>query len=150
MESGRRRRFNNKNAAIVHTTQFIAAMISAVTGNDLIAAFSKILKNVPKDVFYEVFKDEHTVEQKIHDLLHMLLEKPRISLPEMFSRARSKIEIVVTFMAILELIRLKEILIIQTRVFGDIEVVRNKENIVPTQASDEKSEDNLEGGRPES
>ena len=125
-------------------------MISAVTGNDLIAAFSKILKNVPKDVFYEVFKDEHTVEQKIHDLLHMLLEKPRISLPEMFSRARSKIEIVVTFMAILELIRLKEILIIQTRVFGDIEVVRNKENIVPTQASDEKSEDNLEGGRPES
>ncbi len=107
---------------------------------DLIAAFSKILKNVPKDVFYEVIKDEHTVEQKIHDLLHMLLAKPRILLTELFGRARNKMEVVVTFMAILELIRLKEILVVQARVFGDIEVVRNKENIVPAQASEEEAE----------
>ena len=109
---------------------------------DLIAAFSKVLKNVPKDVFYEVIKDEHTVEQKIHDLLHMLLDQPRIMLTELFVRAKSKTEIVVTFMAILELIRLREIVVVQARVFGDIEVVRNKENIIPREASDEKEDQN--------
>lgn len=107
---------------------------------DLIAAFSKILKNVPRDVFYEVIKDEHTVEQKIHDLLHMLLEKPRIMLTELFAKAKSKVEIVVTFMSILELIRLKEIVVVQARVFGDIEVIRNKENILPVQSAEESTE----------
>ena len=106
---------------------------------DLITAFTKVLKNVPKEVFYEVIKDEHTVEQKIHDILHLLLEKPKIMLMELFNCAKSKVEIVVTFMSILELIRLREIIVVQRRLFGDIEVVRNKENIIPPGASDNKN-----------
>ena len=38
---------------------------------DLINAFSKALKDIPKELFYEVIKDEFTVEGKVHDLLHM-------------------------------------------------------------------------------
>ncbi len=74
---------------------------------DLITAFSQVLKNVSKEVFYEVIKDEHTVDQKIHDILHLLLEKPRILLPDLFKQTKNKIELIVTFLAILELIRLK-------------------------------------------
>ena len=40
---------------------------------DLISAFTAALKNVPKDVFYEVIKAEFTGEEKIHYLLHFLL-----------------------------------------------------------------------------
>jgi chromatin segregation and condensation protein Rec8/ScpA/Scc1 (kleisin family) len=40
-------------------------------------------------------------------------------------------EIVVTFMAILELIRLKEIMCIQRRMFDDIIILRNKVNELP-------------------
>lgn len=98
---------------------------------DLITAFTKVLKNVPKEVFYEVIKDEHTVEQKIHDILHLLLEKPQVLLTDLFTRAKSKVEMIVTFMAILELIRLKEINVVQKRLFDEIEVIRNKENIIP-------------------
>lgn len=100
---------------------------------DLITAFTKVLKSVPKEIFYEVIKDEHTIDQKIHDILHLLLERPRIQLMELFSEAKSKLEIIVTFMAILELIRLREIIAVQTRAFGEIEVMRNKENVVPIQ-----------------
>ena len=107
---------------------------------DLITAFSKVLKNVPKEVFYEVIKDEHTVEQKIHDILHLLLEKPKIMLMELFNRAKTKMEVVVTFMAILELIRLREIVVVQTRVFGEIEVIRNKENILPRETKGDKKD----------
>ena len=39
---------------------------------DLINAFSKALKDIPKDVFYEVVKDQFTVEQATHNILHLL------------------------------------------------------------------------------
>ena len=96
---------------------------------DLINAFSKALKDIPKELFYEVIKDEFTVEGKVHELLHRFMDMPRIKLSLLFSQARSKLEIIATFLAVLELIRLKEVLVVQRNVFGDIEVFRNKEKI---------------------
>lgn len=98
---------------------------------DLITAFSQALEGVPKEVFYEVIKDEFTVEGKVHDILHMLLLASSLRLSELFTKAKNKIEIVVTFLAILELIKLKEIVARQKGLFQDIEIIRNKENIVP-------------------
>ena len=98
---------------------------------DLINAFSKALKDIPKELFYEVIKDEFTVEGKVHDLLHMFMDKSRVNLSELFSQTKSKIEIIVTFLAVLELIRLKEVIVVQKGLFGEIEVLRNKENLTP-------------------
>ncbi|MFA7676632.1 MAG: segregation/condensation protein A [Candidatus Omnitrophota bacterium] len=95
---------------------------------DLISAFKSALKEVPKDIFFEVVKDEFTVEDKIHDLLHLLLSEEKVSLEKLFSSARSKIEIVVTFLAILELIKLKEVAAVQEDLFGPILITR-RENV---------------------
>lgn len=96
---------------------------------DLISAFSKAVKEIPKDLFFEIIKDEFTVEEKIHYLLHLLLSEPLISLAELFSKAKNRFEIIATFLAILELIRLKEITIVQKETFGQINVMRNQERI---------------------
>jgi len=98
---------------------------------DLITAFSTALEGVPKEVFYEVIKDEFTVESKVHDILHMLLISASLRLSELFSKAKNKMEVVVAFLAILELIKLKEIVARQKGLFQEIEIVRNKENIIP-------------------
>lgn len=98
---------------------------------DLITAFSKALEETPKDLFYDVIKDEYTIEEKIHDILHTLLLRTSIRLSELFTQAKNKIEIIVTFLAILELTRLKEIVAVQQEVFGEIEIMRNQNNIVP-------------------
>lgn len=103
---------------------------------DLINAFSQALKDVPKEVFYEVIKDEFTVEEKIHTILHLLLVTPAARISELFSKAKNKIEIIVTFLAILELIRMREIVARQSEAFQDIEILRNKENIVPYERRD--------------
>lgn len=95
---------------------------------DLITALTKVLKDVPRDVFQEIVKDEFTVEQKVHDLLHMLVEKSVIFISELFSNAKNKLEIIATFLAVLELIRLKEILVVQKDRFGEIEVIRNEKH----------------------
>jgi segregation and condensation protein A len=98
---------------------------------DLINAFSKALKDIPKDVFYEVVKDQFTVEQATHNILHLLLVQSRVKLSQLFSQAKNKMDIIVSFLAVLELIRMKEIIACQDELFEDIEILRNKENIIP-------------------
>jgi len=103
---------------------------------DLISAFSKAMEDVPKNLFYEVIKDEFTIEEKVHHILHLLLVEPAVKLNDLFSRAGHKIEMIVTFLAILELIRMKEIVARQKGIFDEIEVSRNKNNIIPYEKRD--------------
>jgi segregation and condensation protein A len=103
---------------------------------DLINAFSQALKDVPKEVFYEVIKDEFTIEEKVHSILHLLVAQSAVKLSDLFTKAKNKIEIIVTFLAILELIRMKEIVARQRELFQDIEILRNKENILPDERRD--------------
>ncbi len=97
---------------------------------DLINAFSSALAKFKDQSVYEVDKEDYTVDEKIHKILHALLKCPCMFLTDFFQSARDKMEVVVTFMAVLELIRLKEIKVVQKRLFADIEVVRNTDNIV--------------------
>ncbi|MFZ2386099.1 MAG: segregation/condensation protein A [Candidatus Omnitrophota bacterium] len=98
---------------------------------DLISAFSKAMQEVPKEIFYEVIKDEFTVEEKIHQILHFLLIQQSATLSGLFGQAKNKIEVAVTFLSILELVRMKEIVAVQRGLFQEIEIVRNNENIIP-------------------
>jgi len=106
---------------------------------DLINAFSRALKDIPKEVFYEVVKDKFTVEEATHSILHLLLVKPQVKLSEFFGRAKNKLEIIVMFLAVLELIKVKEITARQSELFQEIEIVRNKENIIPYEHRGEAS-----------
>ncbi len=98
---------------------------------DLITAFTKVMKDVPKELFHEVIKDEFTVEEKIHDVFHLLVKRSSISFGELFKKAKNKLEIITTFLALLELIRLKEVIVKQINAFGDIRIEKNKELIKP-------------------
>lgn len=98
---------------------------------DLITAFNKVMKEIPKDTFHKIIKDEFTVEEKMHDIFHTLVKRSTIWLTELFKKAKSKLEIITTFLALLELIRLKEIIIRQRDLFGEIEIVQNKELMEP-------------------
>jgi segregation and condensation protein A len=98
---------------------------------DLISAFSTVLKKVPKDKFREIIKDEFTVSEKIHDLLHRLTEVEKLEVNIIFKKAKNKMEVIVTFLAILELIRLKEIIAVQKEPFGAISIMKNTEQMQP-------------------
>lgn len=98
---------------------------------ELINAFSKALSEIPKDLFIEVIKDEFTVAQKTHDILHLLLVRSKLKLGELFKEAKNKLEMVATFLAILELMRLREVTVIQDNIFSEIEIVKNTNNIIP-------------------
>ena len=93
---------------------------------DLLTAFSQFMSGeISRDMVHEILKDEHTVEGKVALLRGMMQERDRVGFSELFGRARTKLEIVATFLALLELIRLKEVVIRQTRVFGEIFILKN-------------------------
>ncbi len=97
---------------------------------DLISAFNEAIRKIPEKQPYEVDEDQFTVEGQIHGILHRLVEFPKISLRELFNKASCKMEVICTFVAILELVRLKEIVAFQRRAFEDIEITRNMSNEV--------------------
>lgn len=98
---------------------------------DLINAFTKVLTQVQDTPTYQITQEEFTVEEKIHDLLHTLVHEKRIKFSAVFQKAKTKSEVVVTFLAVLELIRLKEIVAVQSGLFEDIEIVTNKDKVAP-------------------
>ena len=98
---------------------------------DLMSAFSAVLQKVPKESFLEVIKEQVTVERKIHDMLHLLVKREFLPLRQLFEEAKSKIEMIVIFLAVLELIKMRSVIAVQKELFGEIEIIRNPKAIAP-------------------
>jgi segregation and condensation protein A len=90
---------------------------------DLINAVSAILKrlNTPEDL-REIFEDKWSVSEKINYLIQLSRERPTLGFSSLFAEAASRLEVVVTFLALLELIRLKHFGVRQIEEFGEIEI----------------------------
>ena len=77
--------------------------------------------DIDKDIeFEEVKRDEITIEESIRDVLYILNTEKKIRFEELFGPDSSKSVIVTTFLAILELIKQKCILIKQENNFSEI------------------------------
>jgi segregation and condensation protein A len=63
-----------------------------------------------------------TIRQKIGLIAGLLRERGRVSFRTMLGEARSRLEIVVTFLAVLELVKLHFVNVHQDQLFGEIEV----------------------------
>jgi segregation and condensation protein A len=93
---------------------------------DLLNAVSAILKRVnQRDESRDVFEDKWTVSEKIEQIMKALAENGRLIFSELFAGATSRTEVVVTFLALLELIRLRQLTAAQAAAFGEIEICRS-------------------------
>lgn len=98
-------------------------MVEEVGIFDLINAFQKVLKrlekNKPEDL-REIFEENFTVSDKIEYLLRVMSTGVPVRFEECFAEVASRAEIVVTFLAMLELIRLKQLRVRQESHFAEI------------------------------
>lgn len=96
---------------------------------DLIHAFQKILKRLEKkpENLREIFAENFTVSDKIDHVLRVMRVGVSLKFEELFANAASRTEIVVTFLAMLELIRLKQLRVRQEAHFGEIWIDRINE-----------------------
>lgn len=92
---------------------------------DLITAFGKVLHHMPKEVFHQVIKDEFTVAEKVTEILGVLGgDGQRVRFTQLFRKAANRLEAITVFLALLELIRMKEVSFMQDQLFDDIQIVR--------------------------
>jgi segregation and condensation protein A len=86
---------------------------------DLMGAFAKVLEKASAPI-YEVAAEPWTVEMKIQELRLLLAVRHQARFFELFTPEKSKLELVVTFLALLELMRQRVALAIQERPFSEI------------------------------
>ena len=101
---------------------------------DLINAVNAVLKRLSGgdlEEAREIYEDQWTVSSKIEFLLKELSEKTVLRFSSLFSAAKSRTEVVVTFLAVLELIRLRHLTAVQAETFGEIELSRPAETDLP-------------------
>ena len=60
-----------------------------------------------------------------------MVDNKKMLFTELFSAAKTKFEIITIFLAILELIKIREIIIVQAEPFGEIEIMKNPETVKP-------------------
>jgi segregation and condensation protein A len=88
---------------------------------DLVGAVGTILKRFQqRDEARDIFEDKWTVSEKIEFLRQMLAAKRTVRFTELFENTTSRAEVVVTFLALLELIRLKFLAVEQPEPFSEI------------------------------
>jgi segregation and condensation protein A len=97
---------------------------------DLIRAFQKVLKRF-EDVhtLREIVDDRWTVSDKIDHLLSIVPVGERVPFLSLFNEATSRSEVIVTFLAMLELMKLNFLQIEQTKVLGEIVVLRPEDKV---------------------
>lgn len=108
----------------------------AVSIFDLLNAVNSVLKRINhREDLRDIFEDKWSVSEKIEELRNALVERETFRFSEIFARAQSRFEVVVTFLALLELIRLKQLVCAQPEQFGDIEITRAPAETQPVAAN---------------
>lgn len=106
-------------------TPFMAAVkpnpVRGLELSDLVAAFQKALRKAARRQFIATVKrDEISVKDRIKDIVDLLREHEIVRFSKLIRQDLDRHEIVVTFLAILELMKMKQIRCFQISLFDDI------------------------------
>jgi len=95
-----------------------------VTLFDLVVAFKKVLDDLKMQVSYTIERESISIEERIEAIRDMISSKSEVLFTELFRDGFDKMNIIVTFLSILELIRLGEIVARQMSNDSDIWLYR--------------------------
>jgi segregation and condensation protein A len=86
---------------------------------DLLKTFSTLTRNLPGERIIDLY-EEITINEKITLLAELLETKGQCSFTDLVVRNSSVLDIVCAFLAVLEAVKIRMVLIFQHRMFGDI------------------------------
>jgi segregation and condensation protein A len=101
--------------------------VIAATLFDLLRAFHEVVQRFEDQRVMEVEHELITVEQKIEDIRKRFLVHDKLLFSSFFKEARSKRHLIVIFLALLELVRMREVGLFQKKAFEEIHIAKIKE-----------------------
>jgi segregation and condensation protein A len=87
---------------------------------ELIEAFQRILQKVSKDHTVDMTAETISVKDRMNVIIEVLEDKGTITFEEMFTQNPQRVDIIVTFLALLELMKLNLIRVVQSAQSGTI------------------------------
>jgi segregation and condensation protein A len=89
---------------------------------NLLAALEKLKEEKLPELRLE---SKISIDEKILQIKKMILDKARVNFSKILEKAENKTEIIVSFLAVLELAKQKELVFEQAELFGEINIARN-------------------------
>jgi segregation and condensation protein A len=119
--------YRGYHAADEHTVEEETGedLIRDVTFFDLIASFKFAMDRMPKKFIHEIVKINVTVEEQMAYIEEFFSRRSEGTFYDLIKDFTEKIRIVVTFLALLEVIRAKKIIIRQLHPFAELSIMRN-------------------------
>ncbi len=105
----------------------------------LIAAFKQAMSKFEARETFVIRRIEFTVEEKMEFILNRLSGEESLDLEELFALSGSKMELIVLFLALLELMRLRRLRVRQRGTFGKLVIIRTPAETEGQQASSEET-----------
>jgi segregation and condensation protein A len=99
-----------------------------VTARDLSAALEKAFSlrpGMPQGTLEVPLRI--SIQQKIQSITERISLRPRVHFSRLLQEATTRVEVIVTFLAVLELIKLRKINVEQDRIFGEIVLLRRED-----------------------
>jgi len=95
-----------------------------VTLFDLAQYFKEAMDRMPVITSYELHREPISLDDKKHFILKSFDGDGILTFKRLMSKCEDKLEVIVTFLAVLDLIRLFEIIVQQNELFDDMEILR--------------------------
>jgi segregation and condensation protein A len=89
---------------------------------DLLEAMKKVLEGLPPEDFQEISIESLNIKDKILQIMERLWETESVAFNELYTPSTPRREVIITFLALLELLRLRMIRAFQGETFGTIRV----------------------------
>ncbi|MFH1624779.1 MAG: segregation/condensation protein A [Pseudomonadota bacterium] len=89
---------------------------------ELLEAFKKVLEEKPKEDFFSVLVEKMSVNDKIVEIVQRMKDTGSITFQSLFEGGSNKREIILTFLALLELVKLRMASVWQAKAFGTIRI----------------------------
>ncbi len=88
---------------------------------DLVKTFSGILKELSSERIIDLY-EEVTINEKLTFIRELLDGKKEFMFTDILARRRTILDLICAFFALLEMVKFKEIVIFQNKLFGDIRI----------------------------
>ncbi|HUT65281.1 MAG TPA: segregation/condensation protein A [Spirochaetota bacterium] len=93
---------------------------------DLIVAFSRVAKEVDTSVFHTLDIESISIDDKIDEIMNFLIKNTELLFHTLFGQNVTRYELIITFLALLELVKMGKIYILQHKLFGNIKILKRE------------------------
>ena len=90
---------------------------------DLLDALNRVLARTPRVTVYEVQGEVYDLDEKLSLIARTVAEEGRVRFATLLERCQTRAEMIVTFIALLELVKSGTVAVVQDETFGDISLV---------------------------